>query len=139
MHQSRLYFAISFTCTLFAILSFGCRPSEPSQSEEDMTEESFFVFGGSVDERMRPDYSYPDAGILYDPEAAATIARAYLTLGFGKDWVASQLPLHVCIKDDVWIVKGDEGRLVREERVGGVMYIELDRKTGKLLSVGHEL
>jgi hypothetical protein len=78
---------------------------------------------------------FPAAGIIPDAETAKSIALAVAIPIWGKDKVASELPLRAGLKGNVWTVIGNPH--LHEGETGGELIIQLDKRTGAVLSFLH--
>ncbi len=72
------------------------------------------------------------AGPVEDEETAKKIAEAVWVPIYGKD-IYNQKPFVATLKDTVWIVQGS----LPEDMAGGVAYIEIQKRDGKVLKVTH--
>lgn len=97
-------------------------------SDEDMIE---------YDRRLATHYkaTFPAAGIIPDADTAKTIAMAVAIPIFGKKIVQSELPLRAGLKGNVWTVIGDPH--LKGGEVGGELIIQLDKRTGAVLTFLH--
>jgi hypothetical protein len=77
----------------------------------------------------------PATGYVPDSNTAVAIATAVLTPIYGKDKIDAEKPWHTGLKDGVWIVVGTSNG----NGTGGEAMIELDKKTGAVVFVGHTM
>ncbi|WP_263357983.1 NTF2 fold immunity protein [Acidicapsa ligni] len=77
----------------------------------------------------------PAAGVIPDAETAKSIALAVAIPIWGRDKVTSELPLRAGLKGNVWTVIGDPHLYGGE--TGGELIIQLDKRTGAVLSFLH--
>jgi hypothetical protein len=75
----------------------------------------------------------PAAGYVPDSETAVAVAVAILKPVYGEAKVDSEKPWHTGLKDGVWTVVGT----FQGPGVGGSAVIQLDKKTGAVLFLGH--
>jgi NTF2 fold immunity protein len=78
---------------------------------------------------------FPAAGVVPDEETAKSIALAVAIPIWGKDKVTSELPLRAGLKGNVWTVIGDPH--LHGGQTGGELIIQLDKRTGAVLSFLH--
>jgi hypothetical protein len=78
---------------------------------------------------------FPAAGVIPDAETAKSIGLAVATPIWGKEKVASELPLRAGFKGNVWTVIGNPHSHGGE--TGGELIIQLDKRTGAVLSFLH--
>lgn len=72
-------------------------------------------------------------GYVPDAKTAIAVAIAVLTPIYGKADIDSEKPWHTGLKDEVWTVVGT----FHGPGFGGGAVIQLDKKSGKVLFVGH--
>ncbi|MCL1937341.1 MAG: YbbC/YhhH family protein [Candidatus Azobacteroides sp.] len=75
---------------------------------------------------------FPDAGFIPNEEIAFKIAEIVLTQIYGKENINEGKPFSINLENDIWII---EGTLYR--RKGGVAYMEIQKKDGKILKIIH--
>jgi hypothetical protein len=75
----------------------------------------------------------PVDGYVPDPETAVRIAEAVLERAFGDEVMADQRPLRVMLQNDLWIITGS----MPEHAAGGVAYIEISKRDGRIIHVTH--
>jgi hypothetical protein len=80
---------------------------------------------------------FPAAGIIPDAGTAKSIALAIAIPIWGKDKVASELPLRADLKGNVWTVIGNPH--LHGGEMGGELIIQLDKKNGAVLSFLHTM
>lgn len=79
----------------------------------------------------------PPAGYVPDSEAAVSMAIAVLTPIYGKKDIDAEKPWHTGLKDGIWTVVGTFNG--PGAGGGGEAMIQLDKKTGAILFVGHTM
>ncbi|MFT4112478.1 NTF2 fold immunity protein [Silvibacterium sp.] len=79
--------------------------------------------------------SIPASGLIPDQATAAAVAAAIAVPIWGKDVVSAELPLKARLKGNVWTVIGDPH--LHGGETGGELIIQLDRRTGAVLSFLH--
>lgn len=89
------------------------------------------------DRRLAENYKsvFPAAGLVPDAETAKSIALAIAIPVWGKQMVTSELPLRAGLKGNVWTVIGDPH--LHGGQTGGELVIQLDKRTGAVLSLLH--
>lgn len=99
-----------------------------SVSDSDMIE---------YDRRLAASHKteFPAAGVIPDAETAKSIALAVAIPIWGKEKVTSELPLRAGLKGNVWTVIGDPH--LHGGQTGGELIIQLDKRTGAVLSFLH--
>ena len=114
-------------CFVGAVL-LGDVVAQSGVSDSDMIE---------YDRRLAVNHKavFPAAGVVPDAETAKSIALAVAIPIWGKDIVTSELPLRAGLKENVWTVIGDPHLGVGE--LGGELIIQLDKRTGAVLSFLH--
>jgi len=114
-------------CLVGAVL-LGNGVAQSVVSDNDMIE---------YDRRLTVNYKsvFPAAGVVPDPETAKSIALAVAVPIWGKDQVTSELPLRAGLKRNVWTVIGSPH--LRGGEVDGNLIIQLDKRTGAVLSFLH--
>lgn len=75
----------------------------------------------------------PPAGVVPNEETARAIATAVAIPIWSKTQVERELPLRADLKGSVWTVIGTPP----QRGVGGELVIQLDKRTGAVLSVLH--
>jgi hypothetical protein len=71
----------------------------------------------------------PAAGVVPDAETARKIAEAVWQPVYGAETIAGQMPLHVELKHNVWVVSGSAA----EE---SALFVFILQMNGQILSVG---
>lgn len=114
-------------CIVGAVL-LGSGVSQSLVTEKDMIE---------YDRRLAENHKtvLPAAGVIPDAETAEAIALAVAIPIWGKDKVTSELPLRAGLKGNVWTVIGDPH--LHGGETGGELIIQLDKRTGAVLSFLH--
>lgn len=84
-------------------------------------------------EISRTETYRPSAGYVPDAKTAVAIAIAVLTPIYGRSDINSEKPWHTGLKGGVWTVVGT----FHGPGEGGSAVIQMDKKTGKVLFVGH--
>ena len=79
--------------------------------------------------------AFPSAGIVPDANTAKAIALAIAIPIWGKDKVASELPLRAGLKGSVWTVVGNPH--LHGGETGGELIIQLDKRNGAVISFLH--
>lgn len=99
-----------------------------SVSDSDMIE---------YDRRLAASHKteFPAAGIVPDAETAKSIALAVAIPIWGREKVKSELPLRAGLKGNVWTVIGDPH--LHDGQTGGELIIQIDKRTGAVLSFLH--
>jgi hypothetical protein len=112
----------SLTCGLLLIDSFA----QKVPSDEDLLE---------YDRRIaeRHDSKVPTAGYIPDSATAIAIATAVCVPVLGKKLVESEQPLKAGLKNEAWTVIGT----FHGKSAGGELIVQLDKKTGTVLYLGH--
>jgi NTF2 fold immunity protein len=77
----------------------------------------------------------PAAGIVPNDETAKAIALAVALPIWGKDRVTSELPLRAGLRGNVWTVIGTPH--LQGGETGGELIIQIDKRTGVILSFVH--
>jgi hypothetical protein len=115
------------TCFAGALL-LGSGFAQSVVSDSDMLE---------YDRRLAASHKteFPAAGVVPDAETAKSIALAVAIPIWGKEKVTSELPFRAGLKENVWTIIGDPH--LRDGQVGGELVIQLDRRTGAVLSFLH--
>jgi hypothetical protein len=87
------------------------------------------------DQRIAESYktALPVAGVVPNEETAKAIAIAVAIPIWGKNQVDSELPLRAGLKGSVWTVIGTSP----QHGFGGELIIQLDKRTGAVLSRLH--
>jgi len=78
---------------------------------------------------------FPAAGVIPDAETAKSVAMAVAMPIWGKETVTSELPLRAGLKGNVWTVIGNPH--LHGGEMGGELIIQLDKRTGAVLSFLH--
>jgi hypothetical protein len=78
---------------------------------------------------------FPAAGIVPNDETAKAIALAVAFPIWGKGEVTSELPLRAGLKGNVWTVIGTPH--LQGGETGGELIIQIDKRTGAILSFVH--
>jgi hypothetical protein len=114
-------------CLVGAVL-LGSGLAQSVVSDSDMIE---------YDRRLAENYKtvFPAAGVVPDADTAKSIALAVAIPIWGKDIVTSELPLRAGLKGNVWTVIGDPH--LHGGEVGGELIVQLDKRTGAVLSLLH--
>jgi|ERR1035438_1538135 hypothetical protein len=91
------------------------------------------------DRRLATHYkaSFPAAGVIPDADTAKAVAEAIAIPIWGKKIVQSELPLKAGLKGNVWTVIGDPH--LKGGETGGELIIQLDKKTGAVLTFLHTM
>jgi len=76
----------------------------------------------------------PPSGMVPTADVAIKIADAVLVGAYGEKIIKSERPLVATLKDGVWIVGGT----LPKGMMGGVAYIYLAKKTGRVVRLFHE-
>lgn len=79
--------------------------------------------------------TFPLAGVIPNEETAKAIALAVAIPIWGNDKVDSELPLRAGLKGNVWTVIGNPH--LHGGQTGGELVIQLDKRTGAVLSFLH--
>jgi len=89
------------------------------------------------DRRLASNYkaSFPAAGVIPDADTAKTIAMAVAIPIWGQKTVQAELPFRAGLKGNVWTVIGDPH--LKGSEMGGELIIQLDKKTGAVLTFLH--
>ena len=89
------------------------------------------------DRRMAENHKaiFPLAGVVPNEETAKAIALAVAIPIWGKDKVDSELPLRAGLKGNVWTVIGNPH--LHGGETGGELIIQVDKRTGAILSFLH--
>ena len=89
------------------------------------------------DRRMAENHktTFPLAGVVPTEETAKAIALAVAIPIWGKDKVDSELPLRAGLRGNVWTVIGHPH--LHGGETGGELVIQLDKRTGAILSFLH--
>jgi hypothetical protein len=89
------------------------------------------------DRRLASGYKavFPTAGVIPDADTAKAIAEAVAIPLWGKKIVQSELPFRAGLKGNVWTVIGDPH--LKDSEVGGELIIQLDKKTGAVITFLH--
>jgi hypothetical protein len=89
------------------------------------------------DRRMAENHktTFPLAGVVPNEETAKAIALAVAIPIWGKDKVDSELPLRAGLRGNVWTVIGNPH--LHGGETGGELVIQLDKRTGAILSFLH--
>jgi hypothetical protein len=97
-------------------------------SDDDMLE---------YDRRLASHYkaTFPAAGIIPDADTAKAIAMAVATPIWGKKIVQSELPFKAGLKGNIWTVIGNPH--FKGGETGGELIIQLDKKTGAVITFLH--
>lgn len=113
---------------LVGVVLIGSGVAQRIVSDSDMIE---------YDRRVAEKYKavFPAAGVVPDVETAKSIALAVAIPIWGKDKVTSELPLRAGLKGNVWTVIGDPH--LHGGETGGELIIQLDKRTGAVLSFLH--
>ncbi len=122
-----MYRNILVACLLVAVL-LGSPITQSVASDGDMIE---------YDRRLAENHKtvFPAAGVVPDAETAKSIALAVAIPIWGKNTVTSELPLRAGLKGSVWTVIGNPHLHGGEK--GGELIVQLDRRTGAVLSLLH--
>lgn len=114
-------------CLVGAIL-FGSGLAQTTVSDSDMVE---------YDRRVAEKHKtvFPTAGIVPDADTAKAIALAVALPIWGKNTVTSELPLRAGLRGNVWTVIGDPH--LHGGQNGGELVVQLDKRTGAVLSLLH--
>ncbi len=75
----------------------------------------------------------PSQGFVPNAETAIAVAKAVATPVLGATEVNEELPLRAGLKDGVWTVIGT----FKGAGQGGELVVQIDKKTGKILSLFH--
>jgi hypothetical protein len=115
------------TCLVGAVL-LGSGIAQTVISDSDIIE---------YDRRVAEKHKtvFPAAGVVPDAETAKSIVLAIATPIWGKDKVTSELPLRAGLKGNVWTVIGNPH--LQGGETGGELIIQLDKRTGAVLSLLH--
>jgi hypothetical protein len=89
------------------------------------------------DRRLASNYrvAFPVRGVVPDADTAKAIAMAVAIPIWGKKTVQAELPLRAGLKGNVWTVIGDPH--LKGGEMGGELIIQLDKKTGAVLTFLH--
>jgi hypothetical protein len=98
---------------------------------------SVLVLGAFAFGRGHKSYGY-----VPDSATAVRIAESALIPIYGKKQIESERPFTAQLKDDVWTVWGslhcpDGKGGITDICLGGVARVEISRKEGRILSMGH--
>lgn len=87
------------------------------------------------DRRLAEHYKtkFPAEGVVPNEETATSIAFAVAVPVWGNEQVSRELPLKAGLKGNVWTVIGSGPK----KGVGGELIIQLDKRTGAVLSLFH--
>ena len=85
---------------------------------------------------------YKSYGYVPDSATAIRVAESALIPVYGKKQIESERPFTAQLKDDTWTVWGtlhcsDGKGGTTDICVGGVAHVEISRKDGRILSMGH--
>ena len=117
----------TFVACLVGAVLLGSGTTQ-SLSDSDMIEYDRRLAAGHKTE-------FPAAGVIPDAETAKSIALAVAIPIWGKEKVTSELPLRAGLKGNVWTVIGDSH--LHGGQTGGELIIQLDKRTGAVLSFLH--
>ena len=112
--------------SIFGILCLGNLLAQSIPTDEDFIE---------YDRRLaaKTKLVIPQAGLIPDEETAKAVAQAIAVPIWGRQTVISELPLMAGLKGNIWTVIGAPP--VRG--AGGELIIQLDKRTGAVLSILH--
>jgi hypothetical protein len=81
----------------------------------------------------------PKDGYVPDEATAIRIAEAVFIPIYGAKHVRSERPFHATLRDGVWTVRGSLGKPPKPGYIvfGGTMEAEIERATGRIISVYH--
>lgn len=79
----------------------------------------------------------PPKGFVPDENTATTIARAVLIPIYGERTIRDEEPLTAKRQGDIWIVNGTLHCAIAHPCVGGVAFVALSAKDGRILKVIH--
>jgi hypothetical protein len=92
------------------------------------------VLLGVVSTLANAQISYvPPKGFVPDQTTAVLIAEAILTPIYGADEISRQRPFNATEINSQWLVVGS----IKENQVGGVASIVIDKQSGKIIRVTH--
>ncbi len=74
----------------------------------------------------------PPKGYVPNADVAVALARVIATPVYGKKTLADEEPLRATLKNDVWTIKG-----TLSHGLGGVLLIQISRRTGAILRMTH--
>jgi hypothetical protein len=119
---------IRTVCWILFGLLLSTSVAQSVVSVEDMIE---------YDRRLASHYkaSFPAAGVIPDADTAKAIAMAVAIPIWGKKIVEAEQPLRAGLKGNVWTVIGDPH--LNGGETGGELIIQLDKKTGSVLTFLH--
>ena len=118
----------ALSLALISCLTVGVVLAQSAVTDGDMIE---------YDRRIAEHHKtvFPVAGVVPDEETAKAIALAVAIPIWGKDQVNSELPFRAGLKGNVWTVIGTPH--LRGGQTGGELIIQLDKRTGAILSFLH--
>ena len=127
-------FYIIMSATTF-LMSCSMKTTTDTVKEANSQQETNYI----IDENLSSkDYSefygyFPEEGLIPTAKIAFQIAEPILIQIYGKEKIESEKPFNINLEKDVWIIEGhlDKGLL------GGVAYIEIQKRDGKILKVIH--
>jgi hypothetical protein len=91
-----------------------------------------FFFSNFCFSQTQKNY-IPKKGFVPNKETAIKIALAIWEPIYGKKHIDKQKPTIATLKDGIWYLHGTLPKGCR----GGTAMLEIDKKTGKILKVGH--
>lgn len=76
---------------------------------------------------------FPSEGFVSTADLAFQIAEPVLINLYGKDIIEDEKPFFINLENGIWMIKGT----LKDDKDGGVAYMEIDKRNGQILTVIH--
>ena len=127
-----------FISSIVALIFICCSSKENKQDIDNFQKnQPTYILNDSLSSEDYARFSgyVPKDGLVPTMGMATEIAEIILKKLYGNEEIEKQKPFSINIENDIWIIEGS----LEKGSEGGVAYIEISKKNGKVLKVTHTL